>query len=126
MLYEVITMPSQLYGIASDQEIYHNLLTGNHQYFLEIANTVTKILLEYNIRYIVGDAIEGYNPTHDVCRLMINRAVREATKQSGITIENYAFPLVGHPAPGCMPEGSICMELSPDEFEFKRTRNNFV
>lgn len=38
---------------------------------------------------IVGDAAEGYNPVHDVCRLVINSACKT------LGVENYEFPLVG-------------------------------
>ena len=32
------------------------------------------------IDYVAGDAFEGYNPMHDVCRLVINAAVTIATR----------------------------------------------
>jgi hypothetical protein len=47
---------------------------------------------------VVGDAIEGFNPSHDVCRLALNAAVRMAERASGEAIANYDFLLVGSPA----------------------------
>jgi len=45
---------------------------------------------------VVGDACEGGNPSHDVCRLIIGATV-ERLARSGRRIDNYDFPLVGSP-----------------------------
>jgi hypothetical protein len=44
------------------------------------------------IEYIVGDAIEGFNPVHDVCRLVINAAVKKVC-QMGYCIDNFDLAL---------------------------------
>src|SRR5438105_11481135 len=51
--------------------------------------------------YVVGDAIEGYNTTHDVCRLMINCAVEAANRSNYHQIANYEYPVVNRP--DCCP-----------------------
>jgi hypothetical protein len=49
---------------------------------------------------VAGDAVEGFNPSHDVCRYVINAAVRLASAASGRAIACYAFPLEAAPASG--------------------------
>ena len=49
------------------------------------------------IEYVVGDAIEGYNPAHDLCRLIINAAVNKASRM-GHWVENFDVVLAGKSA----------------------------
>src|SRR5207302_1074834 len=42
-------------------------------------------------------AIEGYNSTHDLCRSLINAAVRLVERRTGRAVANYDFLLVGRP-----------------------------
>ena len=46
---------------------------------------------------VVCDAFEGYNPSHDVCRLLVNAVVSLIASRTGRTIVNYDFPLIGSP-----------------------------
>ncbi|MCC5636203.1 hypothetical protein LC593_10100 [Nostoc sp. CHAB 5844] len=43
---------------------------------------------------VIGDAVEGYNPSHDICRLMINAAVEILLKREH-KIDNFDFLLSG-------------------------------
>lgn len=86
-----------IYGLMSDRDVYRAVLDVDVSLFCEIADQLAAALIEQEVDCVVGDAVEGYNPSHDICRLMINAAVRIAMRSRG-PIPNYDFALVGDPA----------------------------
>jgi hypothetical protein len=111
--------PSQLYGVATDRDLYRIILECRHSFFLELSDALAAMLMKHRIECVVGDAMEGYNPTHDICRLLIDRAVRIASAETGKAVGNLAFPLVGHPSPAESAPGSLRITLSAEELLLK-------
>lgn len=95
-------VPGPLFGMLSDAELYAALLDREHSRFTHAVDEVAALLLRERVGYVVGDAAEGYNPGHDLCRLVIDAAVRLASTQTGARIANYDFSLVA--PPGHCPE----------------------
>src|SRR5207249_2018913 len=89
--------PSDPSGRFTDRHIYQNLLDHHADFFLNLAGELAAALVRERIPYVVGDAAEGYNPSHDVCRLLINAAVEIVRRSAGTQIANYDFPLTGIP-----------------------------
>jgi hypothetical protein len=77
--------------------LYQAILRHDHSLFVELAGELTDEFLRHRIEYVAGDAAEGYNPTHDVCRLLIDTAVAMAARLHGVKIGNYDFLLKGRP-----------------------------
>lgn len=71
--------PGSIYGRLSDAEIYSAILNRDAALFCKMADELAEELVCHQIHYVVGDAFEGYNPAHDVCRLVINAAIRIAS-----------------------------------------------
>ena len=88
-----------IYGRMSDREIYDAILHRDHARFIALVEELATTLVTNNISVVAGDAVEGFNPSHDVCRYVINAAVRLAAA-SGHVIGCYAFPLDGPPDAG--------------------------
>lgn len=65
---------------------------------------------------VAGDAIEGYNPTHDLCRILVNRAVRLAS--GARPVSTYAFDLTGPPGPPADGR-ALSVTLSPADLATK-------
>jgi hypothetical protein len=107
---------SGCFGVATDRELYAAMLAGNIDFFLGLSEQLAATLLEERIDAVAGDAIEGYNPTHDVCRFIIDRAVRLVRRERPLT--NYAFAIVGSAKPSGQ-EGALVMPLSPEEVDTK-------
>lgn len=84
-----------IYGSFTDRKIYDAIIQQDHALFIGLTETLVAELLRGGFAYVVGDAIEGYNPTHDVCRLMINAAVEIVNREEGREIGNYDFLLLG-------------------------------
>jgi hypothetical protein len=93
-----------IYGRLSDREIYAAILAGDHARFIALAEELAAAFMRDNVDLVAGDAVEGFNPSHDVCRYVINTAVRLASAASGRPIGCYAFPLDG--APDLDPDNS--------------------
>src|SRR5262249_10267711 len=66
------------FGVLSDQAMYHAVLDQRASLFLELLESLKDSLVANEIDFVAGDAYEGYNPTHDLCRVLINAAVEMA------------------------------------------------
>lgn len=104
VLDEVGAVRGSIYGRMTDREVYSAILGGDCARFIALAEELAATLLNDNVEMVAGDAVEGFNPSHDVCRYVINAAVRLASTMSGRTIGCYAFPLDS--SPGSDPNGA--------------------
>lgn len=113
--------PGPVYGRLSDREIYHAILDHDLALFCRLADELADAIVARDASCVVGDAAEGYNPSHDVCRLVINAAVRLASRARVAPIENLDFVLVGAPdaAAGDARDGSVRLALSDEALSRK-------
>ena len=72
-----------IYGRLSDRDIYSAILDGQHAYFIDLAEELAASLVQDQAEVVAGDAVEGFNPSHDVCRYVTNAAVRLASARAG-------------------------------------------
>jgi hypothetical protein len=86
-----------VYGRLTDADVYDALLSGDTSRFLDLATEIARVIVRDDIATVVGDEREGYNPAHDVCRLVIDAAVGIARDGNAGPLDNYAFPLMGAP-----------------------------
>src|SRR5204863_7358606 len=100
----------------TDRAGYAALLEHRFGFFVGLAEALAGALVAERIDYVVGDAEEGYNPMHDVCRLVINAAVRSAHREGGRRGANFAVPIVGGAdEPADAPRsGHMRIELTDD------------
>jgi hypothetical protein len=84
-------------GRYSDKEIYQRLLERRTDAFVQLADELADALVAAGVDYVAGDAAEGFNPTHDVCRFVIDSAVEIAQRRTGRSIRNVDFVLDGPP-----------------------------
>jgi hypothetical protein len=82
-----------IYGRLTDAEIYSAIINLEFERFIDLTAELARALVSEQIDYVVGDAIEGYNPAHDVCRFMINAAVAIANRQAGKLLLNFEISL---------------------------------
>lgn len=112
--------PAPVYGPFRDGELYAAVLEHEHSPFVRLVEELAATLVRERVELVAGDAEEGYNPSHDICRLLVNAAVRLVERTTGARIGNYDFTLVG--PPGHCPEhlraDSIRLDL--DEAAFAR------
>jgi hypothetical protein len=108
-----------VYAPSPDRAVYTAMLTRDHRFFLDLAERLRAVLLEHRIECVAGDMIEGYNPTHDLCRVLIDRAVRLAERESGRDIRNLAFALEGPPRPESISSQAWEVRVEGPEFADK-------
>jgi hypothetical protein len=73
------------------------------------------------VALVAADAIEGFNPSHDLCRLVTDAAVMLARRRTGRAIASYDFLLEGRPdlGPEDRRSGGLCRELDDAALERK-------
>jgi hypothetical protein len=108
-----------IFGQVPDQQVYSAILKQDAALFLALSESIADSLIEAEIDWVAGDAIEGYNPTHDLCRWVIDRALRRVKDRTGRAIANFQFPLVAHPAVWASRSGAVCHALTEAELREK-------
>ena len=91
-----------VYGRVTDAAAYAAILNHDFDLFVGLAKELGEAFAEERIDCVAGDAFEGYNPLHDVCRLIINAAVTAASRSREHRIANFEFSLIDRP--GCSHE----------------------
>lgn len=109
LLKRVGAVHGSIYGRFSDKETYQLLLDGRVDVFVALANELAEELAGAGVTCVAGDAMEGFNPVHDICRGLIDAVARRA----GIE-RNFEFSLHA-------PAGSdgMVIELDPDALDRK-------
>ena len=110
-----------IYGQFSDHEVYAAMLRHDVDLFLRVTFELADWIFLDDVDYVVGDSAEGYNPMHDVCRIIIGGAVELATRRGGRPIGNYEYVVTG-PRDHCIAgrcAGTIRLRLGDDALERK-------
>jgi hypothetical protein len=110
---------SELFGNLTDRQLYQAILTRDLPFFLNLRDQITRVLKGHHIDVVAGDSIEGYNPSHDLCRCLIDVSLFELQKTSRRTVLNYEFPLAGHPAAWSNEANAVCHRLGDGERRWK-------
>jgi AcrR family transcriptional regulator len=86
-----------VYGRFTDAAIYRALLEHDFNLFTQLAAEITETIVKEELTCVAGDASEGYNPTHDACRLLVNAALAMARERYERNITNLEFMVTGQP-----------------------------
>jgi len=92
VLRDAAAEPGPILAAFSDRECYDGVLDGHVEMFVDLAIRLADEFVERRPPYVVGDAREGINPVHDICRAIIDAAVARAARH-GVTIPNLEFSL---------------------------------
>ena len=104
------------FGTMTDTDIYQGLLAGDHAPLVALAGELAETLIEERIELVACDALEGYNPTHDLCSLITGAAVQVAARH-GRAVRAYEFAVVGAGDPTV--EGRLTHELTGERLAAK-------
>lgn len=111
-----------IYGRFSDRAAYELILDGDSGAIFGLVEDLAAALLADQVSYVAGDALEGFNPVHDLCRVVIDAAVTLAARRGTREIGNFDFPLEAAPD---TPSGArdrsagLRLELSAEAIERK-------
>jgi len=109
-----------VYGDLTDRALYSAILSGNHGFFIDFARKLSEHLSEQRIECVVGDALEGYNPTHDICRLIIDTAVALADRPGNRRVKNLDFSLTNSPEHHPRRSAGQLIRLQLDDQAYER------
>ena len=104
----------EIFGAASDVEIYEAILEQRVSFFLNILDALSESFVSHSIDFVAGDLSEGFNPTHDLCRELIDAAVALAQRSGKISIPNYGFSLTEGESSYAPSHDRDCMHLRLD------------
>lgn len=107
------------YGPVTDALAYAALLNNDFDLFIGLARELARYLIDERVSAVAGDALEGYNPTHDACRLLIGAAVEMVQRATGRAVENFELLLTGSPDNQALDDQTIRLELDDDAFARK-------
>ena len=121
VLFRAGATPGVIYGPLTDTEVYSAILNRDSQLFARLVEDLAQAFVDEQIEYVVGDAAEGYNVAHDLCRMMIGAAVELAESRYGHRVANFDFLLVGPPdeCPVELHAQAIRLELDDEAFDRK-------
>ena len=86
-----------IFGRFTDTQTYAAILAADFSRLTAVATELAESFLDNGVEYVAGDASEGYNPAHDLCRLLLNAAVKLVKRHTGRCLHNFDFPLIGRP-----------------------------
>jgi hypothetical protein len=114
-------VPGSIFGRLTDRQLYRAILTLDANVFAGLSQELAAALEETGIEYVVGDAVEGFNPGHDVCRLIINAAVRRLQVATGRRLGTFEFALEAPPDayPPAERDHVIILRLDEDAYQRK-------
>ncbi|MCX6981366.1 MAG: hypothetical protein NTV08_11525 [Verrucomicrobia bacterium] len=102
-----------IFGRHPDRHIYRLLLDGRTDVFADLARELAQALASAQVTAVAGDAVEGFNPAHDVCRFIIDGAVEMLRRGTGRILQNQDFLLDSLPdaCPGHLRDGATRLVL---------------
>jgi hypothetical protein len=116
---------TSLSGRLTDHQLYTAILECDMDLFESLVDSIAAELAEQRIGAIVVDAAEGYNPVHDLCRLLAGAACSLAALK-GVLVKQYEFSVVGGPD-SFERNTHVAYELSGDELDQKlSTARSFI
>jgi hypothetical protein len=105
--------PGTIFGRLSDREAYAMILERNTPLLLSLVAELAAQLETDQPAIIVGDAAEGYNPVHDLCRVIAGAAIAMA----GVSTKQYEYAVVNHPHSS--DAAAIAIDLDEAEYAAK-------
>jgi len=120
ILSEMGSTESSIMGRFTDKTLYQIIFQKDLSQLFHLLDELVEILITHEIEVVMGDAIEGFNPTHDLCRYIINNAVRIAEKALNCNIANFDFPLDAPPASMDNPPNSDTRSIHLNEEDWNR------
>jgi len=108
--------------IFTDIELYNIVLGQNLSEIISYKNSLKQIIIDNDYDIIVGDALEGFNPTHDICRYLINGIISEMSFSiNAKAILNYDFVLDSAPNNISFDNNieGLSLKLTDEDFKMK-------
>jgi hypothetical protein len=110
----------RVYGAYSDRALYALLLERRVREATALLERLVADLAAAEIDAVVADAAEGYNPAHDLARMLAGAAVEVLRRRTGRAPQSLEFPLTGLPDPDPERPGDGCVRLTLTDADLER------
>ncbi len=98
-----------LFGPASDRDWYQSILAGELGMFQAARETIVAACKALGVTRLVGDAVELFNPMHDLCAAVAAAVASDLASLGGGDIQVFDFAIESEP-----PEAAESVELALD------------
>jgi hypothetical protein len=115
VLAQVGASAGAIYGRFTDATIYRAILESDFDLFVSLAEELAEIFAREQFAYVAADAMEGYNPIHDACRLVVNAAVELANGERNQMLANFDFALIGRQGSCITARDKDCLRIQLDD-----------
>ncbi len=107
--------PGKVFGRFTDREFHEVIFHQKIGILYDLIEELEEDLKARGIELLAGDACEGFHPTHDLCRYLINALA------SRCGLENYDFTIEGppHECPNELKKKALWIYLSDEDVERK-------
>ena len=107
-----------IFGRLTDREAYRMLIEGDVEGGAALARELSEAIAKLDATWVAGDAMEGFNPVHDLARVILDAAVADQRRR-GRPLPAYDFPLEGPPGLGDEAPGALRFVLDEEALERK-------
>jgi hypothetical protein len=101
----------QVYGTGTDRELYAAVIRQDYGPFYRLVDLLGETLSDPEVEYVVGNTMEGCDPAHDICRLLLDTAVALADQRRTARLGNFGCRLSGSPIPPATAPGEDLLRL---------------
>ena len=115
LLREIGAPAGTLFGRLTDRQAYAMILDGDAELLLSLVAELATSIEMQRPDIVVVDAVEGYNPVHDLCRFIAGAAIEMSAASAGL----YDYAVVGHPSQGA---DGIVLDLDDAAYAAKMER----
>jgi hypothetical protein len=104
-------------GFCSDRRAYEAILAADIAFFWQMLDRILDALGGARVGLVVSDALEHFNPSHDVCCLLASVLATRLARAQRDMVRHACFPLDGHPSAAVVPP---YIEVALDEEALER------
>jgi hypothetical protein len=106
-----------LFGVAPDRAFYQAILTGDVAFLANLVRVLADDIAGQRPSVVLSDAVEHFNPVHDLASVIATLAVRRAGHPA---IRRLEFPIERPPPPNATADGWQVRRLTPEALQRKR------
>lgn len=108
-----------IFGRMTDQQAYNTILDGDTDQIDTLVRDLAGDLQHHGVSVVVADAAEGFNPVHDLCRMIVGAAASRIGSPDA-SVRHYEYPLDAGPAAFDSSSGEVVsQDLDDDSFARK-------